>query len=196
MIDECTKLDDWKRVFFETVQSKGYAGQLRDSSLESRLGDWTRVLTEVAVATCQGLGLKASAKGHSLKRMPGADSEYLGIDVMGFEPTDQRWLFPVTAIELENSQQDERVEYSLWKVLNLRANLRIVYCYRPSFKQGPALVKTLTHQVIQAMPIADRINLDGTTAVAVGYRNSADTFPFGFFKWWELNTNTGEFEQH
>ena len=26
-------------------------------------------------------------------------------------------------------------------------------------------------------------------------RNQAETFPYGFFKWWRLNTNIGRFEQ-
>ena len=48
---------------------------------------------------------------------------------------------------------------------------------------------------MKAMPIAERTNLEGETVVVVGSRNEADTFPYGFFQAWKLNTNTGLFER-
>lgn len=39
-------------------------------------------------------------------------------------------------MELENSRDSERIAYSLWKVLCVRAELRIVFCYR-SLPPGP-----------------------------------------------------------
>jgi hypothetical protein len=45
------------------------------------------------------------------------------------------------------------------------------------------------------MGIQGRLMLEGQTVVVVGCRDEAATFPYGFFKWWELENNTGKFEQ-
>ncbi len=179
----------------ETVGAEEFAAELKASSLDARLKDWTRVLTEAVVTTCDASGWIAAAKGHRLDGMPEAREEFLGIDVMAFERTDAPWPFPVAAVELENNLKDDRIAYSLWKVLNVRTKLGVVFCYRPSAEEGAALVKHLGRSVVQSMAIADRISLSGETVVAVGYRNQAETFPYGFFKWWRLNPNVGEFEQ-
>jgi hypothetical protein len=36
--------------------------------------------------------------------------------------------------------------------------------------------------------------LSGQTLVVIGIRDDAETFPYGFFKWWALETNTGTFK--
>ena len=36
-------------------------------------------------------------------------------------------------------------------------------------------------------------DLSGETLVVVGSRDESATFPYGFFKWWKLDTNTGTF---
>ena len=38
-----------------------------------------------------------------------------------------------------------------------------------------------------------RVKLEGRTVIVVGSRGDADTFPYGFFKWWRLDRNTGQF---
>ena len=45
------------------------------------------------------------------------------------------------------------------------------------------------------MGLVGRVQLDGTTPVVVGSRSESDTFPYGFFSWWKLDTNTGAFEK-
>jgi hypothetical protein len=185
----------WRSRFFETVVSEEIASELKASSLDARLKDWTRVLTTAVVATCESQGWRVAARQHRLDRMPETREEYLGIDAMAFEPSAARWLFPVAAIELENSRRDDRIAYSLWKVLNVRAPLAVAFCYRPSADVGAVLVRHLAQTVVQSMSLDRRVGLTSETLVTVGYRNQAETFPYGFFKWWLLNVNTGEFEQ-
>lgn len=151
-------------------------------------------MTSVVVAVCQSQNWIAAAKGYAMQSLPEARSEYLGIDVIGFERDAQRWSFPIVAIELENSQNDNRIAYSLWKVLCLRTKLRMVFCYRPSPEAGPDLIRFLNTDVLDSMKIEERLNLDGNTIVVMGYRNKSDTFPYGFFRWWILDTNIGKFE--
>ena len=187
--------ESWRDRFFDTVGSDEFAPELKASSLDGRLMDWTRVLTEVVVSTSQAHGWVAAAKGHRLDRMPEVREEYLGIDAMAFEPRDAPWLFPVAAMELENSRSDDRIAYSLWKILNLRTRLGVVFCYRPSAADGAVLARCLGRSVVQSMDLANRVGLPGEVLVSVGYRNQAETFPYGFFKWWRLNANVGAFEQ-
>jgi hypothetical protein len=53
------------------------------------------------------------------RRLPQAGKEYLGLDVTAFpEGKEPRWPLPVAVFELENSPSDNRVAYSLWKVLS------------------------------------------------------------------------------
>lgn len=113
---------------------------------------------------------------------------------MAFAEGNKRWLFPTAVMELENGQREDSIAYSLWKVLCVRANLRFVFCYRKDASAAPALIQHLRREVIEAMGLHGRLKLDGRTFVVVGSRNEAATFPFGFFKWWELNTHTGRFE--
>ena len=136
----------------------------------------------------------SAAKGNKLHILPVPHSEYLTLDVMAFAPTSAGgWCFPVAVAELENSSDKVRIAYSLWKVLCVRSDLRIVFCYRHSFADAPALVSYLGQEVVKALPIEDRMSLKGETCVVVGSRNESATFPYGFFKWWQLDKNTGNF---
>jgi hypothetical protein len=151
-------------------------------------------MTRVVVTVCQNQNLIAAAKGYAMQSLPEVRSEYLGIDVVGFQRDGQRWSFPIVAIELENSQKDDRIAYSLWKVLCLRIALRMVFCYRPSPEAGPDLIKFLNADVLGSMKVEERFNLEGDTIVVMGYRNKSETFPYGFFRWWKLDKNIGRLE--
>ena len=185
---------EWKQRFFDIVQRQRYALPLQEASLTSRHKRWTEILTAVAVQVCEAAAWQAAAKGHRLEFLPKPGSEYLGIDVMAFEDSGERWSFPIAAIELENSRKDDRVGYSLWKVLCIRTQLRMVFCYRTSKDAGSALVTYLNEHVVNSLGIENRTNMTGETIVVMGYRNKAETFPYGFFRWWKLDTNVGRFE--
>lgn len=187
--------DQWRAAFLETVQQHDRAMPLKEAALAGRLAAWTKELTAVVVSTCETLGWRASARGHRLELLPVSGSEYLGMDVTAFLEGKERWRFPSAVIELENSQNDDRVAYSLWKVLAVRADLRVVFCYRRSSARGSALVRALREEVIEAMGIAGRMKLEGETLLVVGSYDSSSTFPYGFFKWWRLENNTGMFTQ-
>jgi hypothetical protein len=113
--------------------------------------------------------------------------------MMAFTGGKRGWHFPVAVMELENQQELDYIAYSLWKVLCVRADLRVVYCYRRSSDEVADLVRFLHTEVIGSMGIDGRMALGGQTLLVVGSRAEADTFPYGFFKWWELEQNTGLF---
>lgn len=186
--------NQWKEAFLRTVQHYENAGPLRSAAQDERLADWTAHLTGAVVQTCDSLGWKAAARGNKLHILPVPHCEYLTLDVMAFAPASAcGWCFPVAVAELENSPDERRIAYSLWKVLCVRSDLRIVFCYRHSFDDAPALVSYLARVVVAALTIEDRMSLKGETYVVVGSRNDSATFPYGFFKWWQLDKNTGHF---
>ena len=184
---------EWQSAFMQTVQKYENAISLKEAAMDERLGDWTTELTAVVVATCNSVGWQASAIGHKLGMLPVSQFEYLGLDVMAFADGEKRWRYPVAVFELENRMDDDRIAYSLWKVMCVRADLRVVFCYRRSSEAGSALIRFLRDEVVHAMDLAARAKLEGETLVVIGSRDDSATFPYGFFKWWKLDTNTGTF---
>ncbi len=185
--------EKWKSAFFNIVEQPDIANILKESSLQEKLTDWTKTLTAVCVKTCEKLEWSASAKGHQYELLPVKRNEYLALDVMAFPDSYKKWRFPIAVFELENRLDDDQIAYSLWKLLCVRADLRIIFCYRKTATDGSILVKHLQDDVIHAMEISGRVRLDGETIIVVGSREDADIFPYRFFKWWQLNKNTGTF---
>jgi hypothetical protein len=186
--------ESFRESLHHQARQPHFGGPLKTASLAGQLTPWTRALTSCVVASCQEIGWRASARGHQCELFPVRRSEYLALDVMAFAAGEKRWLYPAAVMELENSPREDKIAYSLWKVLCVTAGLRIVFCYRKDASAAPALIQRLRSEVIDAMSLSGQLKLAGRTFVVVGSRNDADTFPFGFFKWWELNTETGRFE--
>jgi hypothetical protein len=191
----------WQESFLRILQDPATAAPLKEAALTERLRDWTTCLTAVVVQSCAALDWRAAAKGHRLDFLPQAGQEYLGIDVMAF-PAEQtsaarttRWPLPVAAFELENDPRDDRVAYSLWKVLCLRVPLRVVFAYRPDWEQSRQLVSNLGTDVVGGFRPDQRAALDGQTVLVVGNRGEGGTFPYGYFKSWLLDANVGRFEK-
>ena len=183
-----------RTAFLEQAQASAFREALKAASLEGRLGAWTKTLTACVASACESMGWRATARGFECELLPVRRSEYLALDVMAFAEGDKTWLFPTAVMELENSREVDKIAYSLWKVLCVRAEIRVVFCYRKNADAAPALIQHLRREVVGAMGLHGRVGLEGRTFVVVGSRNDADTFPYGFFKWWELNTDTGHFE--
>jgi hypothetical protein len=185
----------FREHFFYVVQKEEFAVPLKQAALAAHLAAWTEALTGAAVATCEAVGWKASAKGHKTELLPIHRSEYLGLDVMAFPKGERRWRFPIAVMELENSSREDQIAYSLWKVLSANAEWRAVFCYRERSEQIPALVRHLREEVVEAMALSGRVGLGGQTTLIVGTRSESETFPYGYFGWWNLDTNTGKFER-
>jgi hypothetical protein len=183
-------VEQWRGLFMQTVQTHNLATRLKAASRQGKRA-WTQAMTSAVIQTCATLGWEAAARGHKGTSLPQPRSEYLNVDVMAFTPGLQRWLFPTAVIELENRQDDDYIAYNLWKLLCIRADLQVVYCYRPEANQSRLLMQFLSQEVIGAMSIAERTALVGETAVVVGSHAATETFPYGFFKWWRLEKNVG-----
>lgn len=187
----------WQSAFFDSVQEPSSNERLKVASLAADLRSWTSELTHVAVRSCQAVGWVAAARGNPCERMPQVGQEYLGIDVMAFpaSPGMDRWPTPTAVFELENHHTDDRVAYSLWKVLCIRASLRVVFAFRRDWEASRQTVSSVGRDVVGCMLPQERMALAGQTVLAIGNRGEGETFPWGFFKWWLLDTNVGRFEK-
>ncbi len=186
----------WGDAFLTHVRDAAIAGPLQDAALAGKLADWTASLTTAVVRSCESIGWRAAGKGHPLSLLPQVGQEYLSLDVMAFAGESvSRWPFPVAVFELENHAKDDRVAYSLWKVLCVRAELRVVFAYRPDWEQGRQLVGAICDAVISDIPPENRLKLKGETVIVVGNRGEGGTFPWGYFKFWKMDTNLGRFEK-
>lgn len=110
---------------------------------------------------------------------------------MAFAASAKGWRLPVAVMELEN--QPSRVSYSLWKVLCVRSQLRVVFGYSQTSTERIAVINILKDEVIRAIEPSQRLQIEGSTLIAVGSRDDAERFPYGYFKWWYLENNTGTF---
>jgi hypothetical protein len=180
----------WRRQFMQTVQEYDLAQELKTASRQGKRA-WTKGMTNAAVQACAAMGWEGSAQGYKQTTLPQSRSEYLNVDVTAFTPGPQRWLFPTAVMELENRQDDDYIAYNLWKLLCIRTDLRVLYCYRPEAEQGAALTQMLSREVIGAFTLQQRAALEGETVVVVGSHAAAETFPYGFFRWWRLDKNVG-----
>lgn len=186
----------WYRAFFDVLERDREASEeLRSASVAGANRRWTAALTTVVATSFNRLGLRAAAKGHPGAWLPVPNEEYLGIDVMAFpEAGTEPWPFPLAACELENDRTDQRVAYSLWKVLCVQAPLRVVFCYRPKPAEAQGLVGSVAKAVVNPLPPDRRTAMKGENLLVVGNRGVSETFPYGFFRAWKLNMNTGRFE--
>ncbi|MCE9567304.1 MAG: hypothetical protein K8U57_35330 [Planctomycetes bacterium] len=190
------RFNPWREAFLTHVQRKSIGEPLKEAAIKGQLTNWTACLTGAVVKSCHALGWNAAGKGHKLDLLPQAGQEYLGIDVMAFAgDAAVRWPFPLAAFELENSPKDDRVAYSLWKVLCIQAKLRVVFAYRTDWEQGRNLVSAVCGDVIGKLSPEQRTTIKGQTVMVLGNRGEGDTFPNGYFKFWMLNTNLGRFEK-
>jgi hypothetical protein len=185
----------WRSHLFRNLERPHIGRPLQSAALAGALATWTAELTGAVVESCTAMGWRASAKGYPGKVLPVSRGEYLELDVVAFGDSSARWPFPVAIFELENSPSKDLVGYSLWKVLCVRATARFVFAYRPDAEQGVALVGHLSQFVIGGLSIKDRTTIKGETTLIIGNRGGADTFPYGYFKAWTLDTNTGRFER-
>lgn len=187
----------WQQAFLDVVQQPSVAAPLKEASLAEDLKTWTAFLTTSVVESCKSIGWLAAAKGHRLNALPQAGQEFLSLDVMAFEsePNPKRWRFPIAVFELENHRTDDRVAYSLWKVLCVRAPLRVVFAFRRDWDASRSSVNAICEDVIGGLATTPHEPISGEVVVVMGNRGEGGTFPDGYFKFWKLDTVVGRFEK-
>ena len=134
MVDELPSR--FRAALMETLKEERHAEPLRESALAGRLAPWTTALTSASVSACVRLGWNASAKGHNTELLPVRRGEYLGLDLVTFAPGERRWKFPLAIMEFENQAREDYIAYSLWKLIVVRAELRVLFCYRKAASEA------------------------------------------------------------
>ena len=186
----------WRRAFFKTIEGAQVREPLRAAALAGRLGEWTTYLTGAVVSSCESLGLRAAAKGHTLDLLPQSGQEYLGLDVTAFLPDGGRvWPYPVAVFELENSASDDRVGYSMWKVACVHTVLAVVVAYRKSWPEAFELEATLERWAPEEFGPGWAHASESAILLALGSRDEGEGFPWGYFKFRIFNRNTRRFEK-
>ncbi|MDA0267771.1 MAG: hypothetical protein O3A14_12625 [Cyanobacteria bacterium] len=181
----------WQATFMTTIQKPDVGDALKQAALSGELRLWTEELTQIVVVACRALGWQASAKGYPIPAIPVNTSEFLSLDVTAFEPSQRQWPLPIAIMELEN--QGNRIPYSLWKVLCVRAQLRVVFGYSRTTEERASIIKTLESTVLPDMGLTQLVGIEGETLVVIGSRDQAEQFPYGYFKWWQLDNRAGSF---
>lgn len=186
----------WREAFLKVVREPLTAAPLKAASQAEDMKAWTACLTSAVVASCGQLDWHAAAKGHHFEKLPKAGQEYLNIDVMAFSTVTDggRWRLPIAVFELENHRTDDRVAYSLWKVLCVRAELRVVFAFRRDWEASRRSVEAVCQDVVGSLSPEERMAVGGETILIIGNRGG-ETFPWGYFKMWRLDTNVGRFEK-
>ena len=188
----------WRESFLRHLEDGEVAEPLREAAIAEQLTVWTSLLTAVVVRSCDDLGWAVAAKGHPLVLLPQHGQEYLGMDAMAFcgsadgSGPSPRWPAPLAVFELENSPRDDRVAYSLWKVLAVRASLRVVIAYRRTWEQAVALPNRVAADVLPGRQEPRESRLDEVVFV-MGSRSDGESFPWGYFKFWRLDHGVGRF---
>jgi hypothetical protein len=182
----------WRSTFYSILRSDPNSAILKQASLDEDLETWTKELTVIVIKTCTQMGWQCAAKNNKSSALPIRRNEYLSIDVMAFPEKESRWKFPVAVFELENQQKDEFIEYAFWKTICVRADLRVLFCYRKTPDEGARLVTKLNREVLDALQPEDKLNVEGETIICIGNRQHAGTFPYDFFRWWHLDKNLGK----
>jgi hypothetical protein len=168
-------VESWYDAFRVSLRTSLLADQLRSAADGARLGPWTELLTGLVVEVSSAKGWACAAKRTAVGPLPVGRGEYLAIDVLAFEP-GAAWRPPVAAFELENSQRDNYVAYALWKACTVRADLAVLFCYRPTGEGVGALTSLLQRDVLAQIPLPPAV------LVVVGTRADAITFPDGYFR--------------
>ncbi len=165
----------WYGCFREALRSSPFAEQLKAAADGARLGPWTELLTGAVVDVCHGVGWTCAAKRAGDRPLPIERDEYLGIDVLAFQP-GAGWRPPLAAFELENSRSDPLVAYALWKACTVGAPVACLFCYRRSADAIGSLMAFLQAEVLGRLPAPHEV------LVVVGTRATAETFPDGYFR--------------
>ena len=192
----------WYQAFLNMLKEHEVATSLKEAAIKGSMGKWTKCLTTVVIKSCKELGWSACAKDHVSEFLPISRGEYLGLDIMAFKQdkngvqsiNELGWFFPVAVFELENRIENRYIEYSMWKVICTRANLRVVLCYRREPQEGSMLIREIQDSVFKSLK-PDEFKSFENTMIVIGSRNKSDTFPYGFFKDWILDTQTGKFSR-
>jgi hypothetical protein len=184
----------FREAFHECLREEKAGTRLKDAAINRRMAEWTEALTNLVVETCRALKWTACARWNPNDVLPQVQKEYFTLDVTAFSSSRKGWQPPLAAMELENNASKPKIAYCLWKLLGVNVGFRCLFCYREQADDAAELLRYLRQEVVQSFTPEERGFVRGQTVICIGTRGDAETFPYGFFRWWRLNFNTSNFE--
>jgi len=171
---------------------KSFSCSLKELEGESDVsGDpaWTRFMTKVFQKTGDNIHCYVQSKFLEEKNDTG---EFLNIDAMYFNKGEiNDWqseyapqTLPVVVIEHENMDLTQKIEYCLWKILCIKAPLRILICYKNDNREIHNLKDSL-EKLIKKIKVSN----DEDILVIIGNKEKENSTWDEYFNCYEWEQN-------
>jgi len=178
----------WLHYFTQVMESE-YRKHPKDK-------EWTDPQwTQFMKAVMDGVGKKMNC--YVARIRPGDkefSGEYLNIDAVFIDNAEydlvrsgSKWdpfVLPRAVVELENIYDTDRISYALWKILCVRAPIRVLICYQKGEDKVTFLKQRLESVIWQGSLMK---GTDGDFLIIIGDDNATAETPlgecFGVFEW-------------
>ena len=172
--------EKWLKAFNLTLK------ELESESDTKSDDEWTRFMTKVFSKTGEKINCYVQSRFTEDVKNAG---EFLNMDAMYFSNEDIKdWrsdfapiALPPIVIEHENQYLIQKIEYCLWKILCIRAQLRILICYQDNIRDIYALKKKL-EKMIERLKIS---NNEDVLIIIGDEKNENSSWPeyFNCYEW-------------
>ncbi len=151
---------------------------------------WTEFMQSVMDRVAEGMNCRVARIRPENKEESG---EYLNIDAMFIDNAAyipgkkydeyDPFVLPRAVVELENNYDKEKISYCLWKILCVRAPIRVLICYQEGADKVTTLRKRLEDVICQGSLMK---GTDGDLLVIIG-DETREKLPWGeyyrVFEW-------------
>jgi hypothetical protein len=159
----------WLKYFIYSLKEKEKTDYPRNPNRDA---EWTEFMYKIIDGVADKLNCWPARRRQENIHESG---EYLNIDAVfidnaEYESTkeDRRWdpfVLPRAVVELENSYDLKKISYCLWKILCIRAAIRVLICYQSDIDKVKFLKKRLEDVIWQGSLVKGS---DGDLLVIVG----------------------------
>jgi len=193
--------DQFLKILFTRVkdgkQFQEFLHAINDKGKVKRK-QWTNILTEVVVGSCNSVGWNCTAKNHERDLLPFArarkeQSEYLTLDVVALRDSESAWSFPVLVAELETKQDSLRIFYDLWKISCIHARNKYLFCIQKNNADIDLLIKKINAEFLPSLHKTSFNTIHGDTFIIIGNLSKRGDLPHDFFECWKLDEKANKF---
>lgn len=178
----------WLYYFTKVMESK-YRKQPKDKGWTD--AQWTEFMKGVMDSVGKKMNCYVARLRPGNKDFSG---EYLNIDAVFIDNAEYdlvrsggKWdpfVLPRAVVELENSYDIGRISYALWKILCIRAPIRVLICYQKSADKIASLKQRLETVIWQGSLMK---GTDGDLLIIIGDDSAEAKMPleeyFSVFEW-------------
>ena len=164
--------------------------ELEDQSNTKSDGEWTKFMAKVMKAMEKKTNWRVISRDSEERRDSG---EYLNIDAMFLDKSayPSNWnigdwdpyILPSAVVEHENDYGFEKIAYCLWKIVCIRAEVRVLICYQNNKEKIDSLTKYL-EKIVKKSKLMEKVQ--GELFVIIGNdeeKKSSWKKYFKIFEW-------------